>query len=310
MKLAENSLGETMLDNLRGMAVFASVVGHGSFSGSARELGITTSAVSQQIRSLENELGVVLLHRSTRKLSLTEAGASFYEAAKDVVSAAEQGRIKVNQLRDELAGSLRIATTPELGVNHILPALSTWMAAHDDLSITFLADNHYVDLIDERIDIAIRMSPSINDLTLSNHPLSDVRQVLVASPQYLRHHKKLESPKDLNEHQLICIEIMKDSNQLDFIQTETGKKTRLKMTSRIHTNNVFMATTLAKEGHGVVRMMEMDIKKELDKGDLVEVLTGYQLPSFVLYAVTLNREQQPAKVTRCLEVLKKYFHAG
>lgn len=299
-----------MLDNLRGMAVFASVVGHGSFSGSARELGITTSAVSQQIRSLENELGVVLLHRSTRKLSLTEAGESFYEAAKDVVSAAEQGRIKVNQLRDELAGSLRIATTPELGVNHILPALSTWMAAHDDLSITYLADNHYIDMIDERIDIAIRMSPTINDSTLSSHPLTDVRQVLVASPQYLRHHKKIENAKDLADHHLICIDIMKDSNQVELLQTETGKKIRLKMSTRIHTNNVFIATTLAKEGHGLVRMMEMDVRKELESGELVEVLTGYQLPSFVLYAVTLNREQQPAKITRCLEVLKKYFHAS
>ncbi|MGY8856543.1 MAG: substrate binding domain-containing protein [Pseudomonadales bacterium] len=233
-----------------------------------------------------------------------------YEAAKDVVSAAEQGRIKVNQLRDELAGSLRVSTTPELGVNHILPALSTWMAAHDDLSVTYLADNHYIDMIDERIDIAIRMSPSINDSSLSSHPLTDVRQLLVASPQYLRQHSKLNTPKDLAEHQLICIEIMKDANQVDMVQTETGKKTRIKMNSRIYTNNVFMATTLAKEGHGLVRMMEMDIKKELESGELVEVLTGYQLPSFVLYAVTLNRDQQPAKITRCLEVLKKYFHAN
>ncbi|MGM8870525.1 LysR family transcriptional regulator [Psychrobacter sp. 2Y5] len=299
-----------MLDNLRGMAVFASVVGHGSFSGSARELGITTSAVSQQIRSLENELGVVLLHRSTRKLSLTEAGESFYEAAKDVVSAAEQGRIKVNQLRDELAGSLRIATTPELGVHHILPALSTWMAAHDDLSITYLADNRYVDMIDERIDIAVRMSPSIDDSALSSHPLSDVRQLLVASPQYLRQHKKIESPKDLADHQLIVIDIMQDASYVELLKTETSKKTRIKMDSRIHTNNVFMALTLAKEGHGIIRIMEMDVKRELENGNLVEVLTGYQLPSFVLYAVTLNREQQPAKITRCLEVLKKYFHAN
>ncbi len=299
-----------MLDNLRGMAVFASVVGHGSFSGSARELGITTSAVSQQIRSLENELGVVLLHRSTRKLSLTEAGESFYEAAKDVVSAAEQGRIKVNQLRDELAGSLRIATTPELGVHHILPALSTWMAAHDDLSITYFADNRYIDMIDERIDIAVRMSPSIDDSALSSHPLSDVRQMLVASPQYLRQHKKIESPKDLADHQLIVIDIMKDANYVELSKTETSKKTRIKMDSRIHTNNVFMAMTLAKEGHGIIRIMEMDVKRELESGNLVEVLTGYQLPSFVLYAVTLNREQQPAKITRCLEVLKKYFHAS
>ena len=95
------------------------------------------------------------MHRSTRKLSLTEAGESFYEAAK-MWYAAEQGRIKVNQLRDELAGSLRVATTPELGVNHILPALDV-DGRHDDLSITYLADNHYIDMIDERIDIAVRM---------------------------------------------------------------------------------------------------------------------------------------------------------
>jgi len=103
---------------------------------------------------------------------------------------------------------------------------------------------------------------------------------------------------------------MKDGHQLDFTQTETGKKTRIKMNSRIHTNNVFVANTLAKEGHGLVRLMEMDTKKELESGELVEVLPNYQLPSFVLYAVTLNREQQPAKITRCLEVLKKYFHSA
>lgn len=299
-----------MLDNLRGMAVFASVVGHGSFSGAARQLGITTSAVSQQIRSLEKDLGVVLLHRSTRKLSLTEAGASFYESAKDVVAAADQGRIKVNQLRDELAGSLRIATTPELGVNHILPALSTWMSAHDDLSIHFLADNHYIDMIDERADIAIRMSPQIKDSSVATYPLAEVKQMLVASPHYLRQHEKITKPKDLVNHQLISIDLMKDPSTLDFSSIETGKKNRVKIPSRIQTNNVFLATTLAKEGHGLVRVMSLDIQKELASGELVEVIPEYSLPHFVLYAVTLDREQQPAKITRCLEVLKKHFHAA
>ncbi len=296
-----------MLDNLRGMAVFASVVRHGSFSGAAKELGITTSAVSQQIRSLENDMGVVLLHRSTRKLSLTEAGASFYESAKDVVSAAEQGRIRVNQLRDELAGNLRIATTPELGVSHILPALSTWMAAHDDLSIHFQADNEYVNMIEERIDIAVRMSPSISESNLSAHPLTEVRQMLVAAPQYLRQFDKISDPKELAALQIIGISLLKDPTTLDLTQVDSSKKTRIKMGSRLQTNNIFLAKTLAKEGHGVARLMSLDIQKELAAGELVEVLPGYQLPSFMLYAVTLRREQQPAKITRCLEVLEKHF---
>lgn len=296
-----------MLDNLRGMAVFASVVRHGSFSGAAKELGITTSAVSQQIRSLENDMGVVLLHRSTRKLSLTEAGASFYESAKDVVEAAEQGRIRVNQLRDELAGNLRIATTPEIGVNHILPALSTWMSAHDDLNIHFEADNNYVDMIEERIDIAIRMSPSMNDNSVSVYPLTEVRQILVASPHYLRQHDKVSEPKDLSKLQMIGLSLLKDPTQLEFTNIETNKKSRVKMSSRLQTNNIFLATTLAKKDHGVVRLMSLDIQKELASGELVEVLPGYQLPSFMLYAVTLRREQQPAKILRCLEILTKHF---
>ena len=296
-----------MLDNLRGMAVFASVVRHGSFSGAAKELGITTSAVSQLIRSLENDMGVVLLHRSTRKLSLTEAGASFYESAKDVVAAAEQGRIRVNQLRDELAGNLRIATTPELGVNHILPALSTWISAHDDLNIHFEADNQYVDMIEERIDIAIRMSPNQNDNSVSMFPLTEVRQLLVASPHYLRQQHKVTDPKELTKLNMIGVSLLKDPNQLDMINIETGKKTRVRMSARIQTNNIMLATTLAKEGHGIARIMSLDIQKELANGDLVEVLPGYQLPSYMLYAVTPRREQQPAKVTRCLEVLTKHF---
>lgn len=296
-----------MLDNLRGMAVFASVVRHGSFSGAAKELGITTSAVSQQIRSLEQDMGVVLLHRSTRKLSLTEAGASFYESAKDVVEAAEQGRIRVHQLRDELAGNLRIATTPELGVNHVLPALATWMSAHDDLNIHFEADNEYIDMIEERIDIAIRMSPNTGDTSVSVYPLREVRPMLVASPHYLRQHDKIIEPKDLANLQMIGITLVKDPAQVELTSVETGKKTRVKMPSRIQTNNVQLAVTLAKEGQGIARIMSLDIQKELASGELVEVLPAYSLPSYMLYAVTPRREQQPTKVTRCLEVLTKYF---
>lgn len=295
-----------MLDNLRGMAVFASVVSHASFSGAAKELGITTSAVSQQIRSLENDLGVILLHRSTRKLSLTEAGENFYQASKDVVAAAEQGRIKVNQLRDELAGSLRLATTPELGVNHILPALSDWMNGHNDLNVNFIADNHYIDMIDERIDIAIRMSLTGNN-TQTHHKLADVKQLLLAAPSYLQQHGNIEQPKDLANHELICLDLIKDCHNLELQHQETGKKIRVKMPYRLQTNNVQLATSLAKEGHGLVRLAGIDAKNEIQQGNLIPILTDYQLPSFTLYAATLNREQQPAKVTRCLEVLTKYF---
>jgi len=155
-----------MLDQLRAMGVFACVVEKSSFSGAARELGITTSAVSQQIRSLENDMEVTLLHRSTRKLSLTEAGQAFFHSCQEMLAAAERGKIRINELRDDLVGDLRIATTPELGANHVIPALSHWMSAHRGLAVHIEADNQYIDLIEGRIDIALRMSQKIDDQAL------------------------------------------------------------------------------------------------------------------------------------------------
>jgi len=296
-----------MLDNLRSMAVFAGVVERGSFSAAARDLGITTSAVSQQVRSLEQEMGVVLLHRSTRKLSLTEAGHAFFQSCQEMVEAAQRGRIRINELRDELVGDLRIATTPELGANHIVPALSSWMAAHPSLQMYFEADNRYIDLIEERIDIAVRMSLSLSDSNLVARPMSRVDQVLCASPAYLRQHAVLHHPSELVDHQLIAINLMKDVQDLSFKHAKTGEQVQVHVPSRVHTNNVFLMKSLCLGGHGLARLLYLDIQKELARGELVEVLPAWQLPDYTLYALTLRREQQPLKIVRCLEALSHYF---
>lgn len=296
-----------MLENLRSMAVFTCVVDRGSFSNAARELGITTSAVSQQIRSLENELGVVLLHRSTRKISLTEAGAIFYQSCLEMVQAAERGKTRMNELRDELVGDLRIATTPELGAYHIVPALSSWLAAHPQLSINFEADNRYIDMIQERIDIAIRMSPALSDSSLIARPMCRVEQVLVATPAYLRQYPALHHPTDLTGHSLIGINLIKDVNTLMFKHHQTEEPVTITMPSRLESNNVFLSKTLCLGNHGITRILFLDVQKELARGELVEILPQWKLPDYTLYAVTLRREHQPIKITRCLESLSQYF---
>jgi len=296
-----------MLDNLRGMGVFASVVDNGSFSGCAKELGITTSAVSQQIRSLENDLGVVLLHRSTRRISLTEVGAVFYKSCKTMLAAAEQGKARLSELRDELTGQIRIATTPELGVNHLLPALADWIAQHKELYVHFEADNHYIDLIESRIDIALRMTPKINDSSVVIQPLAKVAQILVASPEYLDSMEAINEPADLAKHQMISLSLMDDPLKLQQTHIQTGKKARLKLKSRMNTNNVFIMKSLALENHGLMRIMSLDVEKELASGRLVEVLPEWRLPEFQLYAAMLRREQQPTKIIKCLDVLQDYF---
>ncbi|EPO6433670.1 LysR family transcriptional regulator [Acinetobacter baumannii] len=296
-----------MLDQLRAMGVFACVVEKSSFSGAARELGITTSAVSQQIRSLENEMDVILLHRSTRKLSLTEAGQAFFSSCQEMLAAAERGKIRINELRDDLIGDLRIATTPDLAVQHIIPALSHWMSAHRGLSVHFEVGHRYIDLIEERIDIAVRMSSTAVEESDSVIPMAFVDQILVASPSYLNQTSPILHPNDLNNHELLSINAMNDSRSFNFQHAKTGEKLNIEMASRLQSNNLQVAKALCQQGHGIARILYLDAQKELKNGSLIEILPDWKLPVFTLYAEIAKHDQQPMKIQRCVEALKQYF---
>lgn len=296
-----------MLDQLRVMGVFACVVEKSSFSGAARELGITTSAVSQQIRSLENEMDVILLHRSTRKLSLTEAGQAFFSSCQEMLAAAERGKIRINELRDDLIGDLRIATTPDLAVQHIIPALSHWMSAHRGLSVHFEVGHRYIDLIEERIDIAVRMSSTPVEESSSVVPMAFVDQILVASPSYLNQSSPILHPNDLNNHELLSINAMNESRTFNFQHAKTGEKLNIEMVSRLQSNNLQVAKALCQQGHGIARILYLDAQKELKAGSLIEILPDWKLPAFTLYAEIAKHDQQPMKIQRCVEALKQYF---
>ncbi|HCQ9863887.1 TPA: LysR family transcriptional regulator [Acinetobacter baumannii] len=296
-----------MLDQLRAMGVFACVVEKSSFSGAARELGITTSAVSQQIRSLENEMDVILLHRSTRKLSLTEAGQAFFSSCQEMLAAAERGKIRINELRDDLIGDLRIATTPDLAVQHIIPALSHWMSAHRGLSVHFEVGHRYIDLIEERIDIAVRMSSTAVEESDSVIPMAFVDQILVASPSYLNQTSPILHPNDLNNHELLSINAMNDSRSFNFQHAKTGEKLNIEIASRLQSNNLQVAKALCQQGHGIARILYLDAQKELKNGSLIEILPDWKLPAFTLYAEIAKHDQQPMKIQRCVEALKQYF---
>lgn len=297
-----------MLDNLRAMGVFVCVVKRQSFSGAAKVLGITTSAVSQQIRSLEQDLNVTLLHRSTRKITLTEAGHAFFQSCQEMMAAAERAKIRISELQDHLMGELRLATTPELAAMHIVPALSKWLWAHERLNVWIEASNQYIDLIEQKIDIAVRMSPYMETNEDYEYVLlARVEQIIVASPTYLHQHPPIESPQQLEHLNLLPISLIKDYNKFEFIHRQSEACIKVQMPYRIKTNNVFVFKSLCQNGHGVGRVLYPDVQDELRQGVLIEVLPEWKLPEFMLYAVLLKREQQPIKVIRCLDVLKSYF---
>ena len=252
-------------------------------------------------------MDVILLHRSTRKLSLTEAGQAFFSSCQEMLAAAERGKIRINELRDDLIGDLRIATTPDLAVQHIIPALSHWMSAHRGLSVHFEVGHRYIDLIEERIDIAVRMSSAAVEESDSVIPMAFVDQILVASPSYLNQTSPILHPNDLNNHELLSINAMNDSRSFNFQHAKTGEKLNIEMASRLQSNNLQVAKALCQQGHGIARILYLDAQKELKNGSLIEILPDWKLPAFTLYAEIAKHDQQPMKIQRCVEALKQYF---
>lgn len=185
------------MDQLKRMAVFAEVVAAGSLSAAARQLGMTPSAVSQHLRQLEGALGLALLHRSTRKLTLTEAGARYVEGCTAMVAAAKSADQALARHRDEPEGELRIAAP--IGFGGLLATALAPLRSYPKLSLHLLMDDALVDVIAERVDIAVRVR-GLPDSSLVARKLGTLRAQLCASPAYLAARGWPQQPADLARH--------------------------------------------------------------------------------------------------------------
>lgn len=294
--------------DLRRMAIFARVVELGAFSQAARSLGLTTSSISQHVRALEASLGVALLHRSTRKLSLTEAGQAYYDECALVVHAAERGRQKIATLRDEPAGALRIAVPSELAHRHVVPALDSFIRLHPQLTLTLEVSDEKIDLIQQRIDLALRIG-ELQDSTLVARKIAWFDEVLGATPACLKRTKlvgKLRSPQDLAALDWVTFSPLGEPAFLE-LQHRDGRTARVRVRGRVVTNQAQTLRALALAGHGAARLLGPDAAADFAQGRLLPLLPDWRLPGFGVYAITPRRDAQPLKVTRCIEHLRHYF---
>ncbi|CAI0947547.1 LysR family transcriptional regulator [Serratia quinivorans] len=291
-----------MSNILKRMAIFSKVVDCGAFSTAAKELGITTSAVSQHIRLLENELGIQLLLRSTRSLSLTEAGLCFYEDCVLMIHAAERGQQRIAALRGELAGELRVATSTEFATHYLVPALQSFLDEHPRITLRLEIHDEKIDLINQRIDLAIRGGVMADSSYVSTR-LARFREVLCASPGYLANHGMPETPQALTHHQWVTFTPLGNPQFVRLLHPD-GDEHRLRMTGRLFTNNGMAMKELALAGKGIIRNFFVNVEKELNRGELVEVLPEWRLPDISCYAIMPRRDSQPLKVRRLLEHMK------
>ncbi|QWF15631.1 LysR family transcriptional regulator [Lysobacter capsici] len=292
------------IDRLKRMALFARVVELGSMSAAARELDMTPSAVSQQLRQLEAETGVVLLHRSTRKLTTTEIGQAYYEDCAAMLHAARNADGRLGDLRDEPRGELRIAV-PVGFASHLAPALAPLLRAYPSLSLRVFADDRQIDLIAERIDLAIRVG-RLADSNLIARRMAEWRHLLVAAPEYAREHGLPQAPEELAQHPMLILSVMNQPEYVD-MHRDGEPARRVRVGGRIVSNSSRTLMEMMLQGLGIVRLPEPDATPLLADGRAVRVLPDWSMPPLGVFAVTAQRDAQPAKVRMAIAALQAYL---
>jgi len=293
--------------DLRRMAMLVRVVEGGSMRAAARELGLTPSAVSQQIRQLERETGVTLLRRSTRRLALTDAGEAFYEDCAAMLAAARSAHERLAALHHTVRGELSISSPVGFAATHLTAALVPLLTAHPNLWLRLVATDDQLDLMRERIDIAIAIGTRAPAITLVRRHLADWENVLVAAPAYLDTHGTPRVAADLAHH--VFLSLPPWHHAADVLTGPGGKRYRVATRPRVTTNNQLAIKQLALAGCGLSFHVVLEIAEELDNGRLVRVLPEWSLPRLSVDALMLPRAAQPAKVRAAVEALEQYLSA-
>lgn len=290
------------MEQLKRMALFATVVDRGSMVGAAEVLGMTASAVSQQIRKLEESTQVSLLHRTTRKLTLTEAGASFYESCAQVLALAEQAEQRLAELRDAPVGELRIAAPVGLPGKLLSEALAPLLRAHPGLSLRLFFHDEMIDLIERRIDLAIRVGQQDDSSLVARH-VADWRMLLCAAPAYLARCGLVEDPQQLLG--LDWLSLSTDRWQQVTLYGPGGVQQRLRIESRVACNNILSVRQFTLAGMGVSVQPEPEVREKLASGQLLALLPAWQPAPIGIHLVTPRRDAQPAKVRYAIEALRR-----
>jgi DNA-binding transcriptional LysR family regulator len=287
------------------LAFFCTLVRQGSLAATARELNLTPPAVSRRLTLLEERLGVRLLNRSTRRISLTSEGEVYFENARRILSDIAEMERLVASTRDAPRGLLRVNAPLGFGRSYIGPAISGFSKAYPDVEVQLHLTDRPVALPDEAIDNTIRFG-DIPDSRLGAKKIADNRRLLCASPAYLRAAGVPAYPHDLTQHQ--CIVLRQNETAYGNWRLSRGKGSdTVKVHGKLSTNDGEVALKWALEGHGVLMRAEWDVAKYLRSGRLVQVLADYETPPADVFAVYTERLNLSAKVACFVEYLREYL---
>lgn len=271
------------MDRLALMETYVCVVETGSFSAAARRLGIGQPAVSKSIAQLEERLGARLLLRSTRGLTPTEAGQQFFEGARRTIAEADEADNAARGSSANLTGRLRLCAAVTFARLHVVPRLGAFLDAHPDLEIDVLLDDRHIDLLEQGIDVALRMG-ELSDSSMTARRIARGRRVVVATPAYLAAHGMPQLPADLVEHAaVVYVSDSGGSGSWSFRQNSTEVSVAVSGRLRVSAAEGVRAAVFA--GMGIAIASEWMFAPELASGRVTAVLTDWELPGIDLWAV-------------------------
>ena len=293
------------MDRFLAVQTFSRVVELGSFARAAERLGLSTSAVSRQVADLEAHLDARLLNRTTRRISLTEAGQAFYERSVQLLADLEEAESSVRAAALVPRGHLKLTCGVTFGIRYLAPAVAEFAERHPQLVFDLDLSDRAVDLVDEGFDLAIRIGP-IGQQGLVSRRLGWTRTVCCASPAYLARSGAPERPEDLARHECLTYTHVPVPNTWRF-ESPAGDSHALRITPRHRANNGRMLVELAVRGLGVVVEPDFIVAPEVRAGRLVRLLPGFELPRVPISAVYPSRRHLSAKVRAFVDFLAERF---
>ncbi len=289
---------------LDGMAVFVGVINAGSFTAAARSLGHSTSYVSKEITRLEKRLGSRLLNRTTRTISLTDAGRAYYERCSQIVIDAENAERSINQLQEKPSGLLRINAPVSFGTKHLLGVLPQFMHRYPEIKLEVEFNDRLIDVVAEGYDVVIRVG-EIKDTNLVARKITSSRSVVVASPDYIKRKGCPQQAEDLMRHDCIAYSLMPAPTLWNFYKD--GVRSGVTIEPRAMCNNAALEVAMLMQGIGITRLPLFTCEQEVARGELQIILEDYDQISLDVYAVYPHRQYLTAKVRAFVDFLADAF---
>jgi DNA-binding transcriptional LysR family regulator len=292
------------VDRFLEMQTFNAVVDAGSFVRAAEALGLSKAAVSRYVVDLETRLSVRLLHRTTRRLSLTDEGQVFYARSKELLAELQEAEAEITSRSDAASGLLRINAPFTFGVLHLAPLWGVFKAQHPKVMLDVTLADRLVDLVEEGYDVAIRIA-TLESSTLVSKRLATTRMVLCASPQYLAQKGTPVHPSELAQHAVISYSYWSTKDEWHF-KGPSGPVS-VKTQPCIHTNSGDTCRAAALTHQGVILQPSFLVGKDLSDGTLVELMPQFRSLELGIYAVYPTRKHVSAKVRALIEFLADHF---